>query len=249
MLLNTTADAPWMTDELLQSEIVEYFRARHLWCDSLAIEVAHGQVVISGRITSLAQQHLLLHLLRNFHGVRRVINRLRLVSAPAQATPQRAAETGLSGWFSRLRNGRVLSGAALVLAVVFFAWRPTSASPDVHPVRGQLRVAGEPAPGAFILFHPVDEARRGAATPSATVAADGTFQVSTFNRHDGAPAGEYIATVVWHREVARGGERERGPNVIPARFGKPETSSLRISVPPAGTELPVLEIPVLAPAR
>ena len=58
----------------------------------------------------------------------------------------------------------------------------------------------------------------------------GTFRLSTYERDDGIPPGEYTATVVWFR-----GESD---NLLPAAYGKPETSPLKIKV----TESPMISV-------
>lgn len=69
----------------------------------------------------------------------------------------------------------------------------------VFPVQGSLIVNGQPAEGALVSFHPLDGEpvdQRGS-RPWGTVQADGTFRISTYGQHDGAPVGEYAVAVVW----------------------------------------------------
>ena len=43
---------------------------------------------------------------------------------------------------------------------------------------------------------------------------------------DGAPEGEYIITVQWRKLVKRGADLVQGPNVIPAKYSRPQTSDI-----------------------
>jgi hypothetical protein len=100
---------------------------------------------------------------------------------------------------------------------------------ETYPVGGTLRVGGEPAGGAFIVFHPsagntLDE------RPSARVEPDGTFRLSTRSEGDGAPAGDYAVTVEWWKLRFEHGEAVPGANVIPPQYATPEQSPLRATV-------------------
>src|SRR5437762_3526860 len=66
---------------------------------------------------------------------------------------------------------------------------------EVYPVRGKVLLEGKPAQGARVVFHPDDGGDVRTIKPQATVGADGTFVVSTYNSADGAPEGTYRVTV------------------------------------------------------
>lgn len=73
---------------------------------------------------------------------------------------------------------------------------------ETVPVTGSLSVNGEPATGAVITLYPqggeVDERR---SKPFAVVGEDGSFQLKTYEANDGAPPGDYVATVKWPWDV------------------------------------------------
>jgi hypothetical protein len=94
-------------------------------------------------------------------------------------------------------------------------------------VEGALRVGGEPAAGAFLVFHPIDG---GEERPQAQVAPDGTFRLSTRSEGDGAPAGDYAVTVEWWKVRFEQGEAIPGANVIPPQYASPEQSPLKVTV-------------------
>jgi hypothetical protein len=95
----------------------------------------------------------------------------------------------------------------------------------VFPVHGQVFVRGTPATQARVTFHAVDPGET--TRPSAVVEADGSFQLSTYLAHDGAPAGEYIVTVEWPSASRKQDELNAGPDLLKGRFRNPKSSPLR----------------------
>jgi hypothetical protein len=67
----------------------------------------------------------------------------------------------------------------------------------VYPVRGVLTWKGAPMAGATVVFHPAGDRDPKALRSHAEVGPDGTYRLTTYARHDGAPAGEYAVTVFW----------------------------------------------------
>ncbi len=66
------------------------------------------------------------------------------------------------------------------------------------PVRGYVFVNGRPAAGALVVFHPEhDPTGRIGPRPQAVVREDGSFGLRTAEASGGAPAGNYVVTVVW----------------------------------------------------
>jgi hypothetical protein len=108
-----------------------------------------------------------------------------------------------------------------------------SAGERVYPVQGQVFYEGKPAAKATVFLIPVGAAP-GAVRPHATVEDDGSFQVSTYGLHDGAPAGKYDVTVVWTKP-ARGDDV--GDSLIPTRYGDPRTSKLSVEIKEQPNEL------------
>jgi hypothetical protein len=98
-----------------------------------------------------------------------------------------------------------------------------------YPTRGQVLVGGKPAAGAFVVFHPASNASPKAGRPSATAADDGTFELTTFEAKDGAPAGEYAVTVQWSKPKTTPLSLP-GPDQLKGRYGDPAKSGLKASV-------------------
>ena len=73
-----------------------------------------------------------------------------------------------------------------------------------HPVKGFAYFEGSPMPGAVVTLTGM-----GKTNAIGVVAADGSFQLSTYKGFDGAPAGEYKVAVTW---------REAGQSLLPVRY-------------------------------
>ena len=93
---------------------------------------------------------------------------------------------------NRFVRALAIAGLANVLACNQ-PQRPEKIS--VHPVGGRLLVGGMPAANAQVAFHVLDGPS--AYHPVGITRADGTFSLTTVARDDGAPAGDYIVTVIW----------------------------------------------------
>ncbi len=113
----------------------------------------------------------------------------------------------------------------------------------VYPVTGKVLLQGKPVPNALVVLHPVDGSNRAAERPAGEVETDGTFHLTTYGKGDGAPEGDYAVTVTCYRAVrTSNGDYQPGPNILPARYSKPDTSGLRVRVTNGTTELPPLKL-------
>jgi hypothetical protein len=68
------------------------------------------------------------------------------------------------------------------------------------------------------------------------VGADGTFQLGTYKRNDGAPPGEYDVTVTWTKPLIPGEPDEM--SLVPPRYLTPQTSKLHAQVKAEVNDLP-----------
>lgn len=123
--------------------------------------------------------------------------------------------------------------------------RGTTERPLV-PAGGEVRVNGQPATGALVLLTPANAiADPEAPYPRAKVGQDGRFQLTTYRRDDGAPPGEYRATVTWEKPIRVSrfrrddADRDSGDdethNVLPEQYADPATSGLTVIVPEEGS--------------
>jgi hypothetical protein len=117
----------------------------------------------------------------------------------------------------------------------------------VVPAKGKLQLQGKdgkltPIAGARIMFHPVKKADNFPAFPVATTAEDGSFELGTSGKADGAPEGEYVVTIDWRKkikpkyDIMGKGEVATGPDLLRGAYADSTTSKLRATVT-AGEEL------------
>src|SRR5687767_1729557 len=119
------------------------------------------------------------------------------------------------------RSFRLSSLFALSVASLIGCGSSDEPRVAVHPVSGKISVGGESPVGAQIILHQAGAAQERKFSPTAKVAKDGTFKVTSYQSGDGAPEGEYVATVVWYK-VTDGGVR--GDDVVPKKYSSAETS-------------------------
>jgi hypothetical protein len=135
----------------------------------------------------------------------------------------------------------LLKRAALALA----CFLPLACGPapegQVYPVRGEVFFQGEPAAGALVHFHPLNDEEGTAAF--AVVQEDGSFELSTFGTNDGAEAGEYIVTLNWRDEEKVDGEMINGPDRFDGRYSKPDKSTLQATVSAGENVVPRFDLP------
>ncbi len=112
----------------------------------------------------------------------------------------------------------------------------------VYPVRGVVNLDGKPAGGAMITLLPQDQKVPSSVRPTAIASWDGTFDLGTYGSGDGAPAGAYKVVVVRFPVIGPPQSPAPGPNDLPVKYAKPDTTDLSIQVNEAETELPPLEL-------
>lgn len=142
-----------------------------------------------------------------------------------------------------------IRGVCLVLAAAFAAGcgsgsRPMTGPPP-HPVHGQVLVDGEPAEGVLVRFVPADDG--GAELPLATglTDEDGTFELSTYNPKDGAPAGQYQVALSWIKIVDPAATRQNQPpsaEQMPPKYRDPRMSGLTADIDEGSNDLEPFEV-------
>ena len=107
--------------------------------------------------------------------------------------------------------------------------------PTVYPVKGKVVLAsGEPVTGGFITFHPKTTL---GAEASGEIGKDGSFQLTTIVKNDGALPGSYTVSV---DPFFKDGRRSAVPvSGIPPKFGAPETSELTAEVEAKDNDLKI----------
>lgn len=112
---------------------------------------------------------------------------------------------------------------------------------EVSPVTGKVTYQGQSPVGALIVLHPVSPADGASVAPTGAVKKDGTFAITAYEKGDGAPPGEYVATIEWYKfDEKLGGS---GPNVLPQDYANAKTSPIKVTIK-AGepTEIPPITI-------
>ena len=145
-------------------------------------------------------------------------------------------ETGIL--ISALRRGSLL--AALVSLTALGCGKAMS-NVATHPAKGTITFKGQPIHGALVTLHPKAPLENVPA-PRANVGKDGTFSVTTFNGGDGAPEGDYVLTVKWYKPIKNGNDLVSGPNVIPPKYGQPETSDVVVHIAAGDNELKPIKL-------
>lgn len=100
-----------------------------------------------------------------------------------------------------------------------------------YPTEGKLLIAGQPVGGVTVFLYSTDPAETEPTRPFATTNPDGTFTLTTSALNDGAPAGEYIVTVIYEPLDSPLSRPKKGkPPTFDKKYSDPKTSPLRVRV-------------------
>ena len=148
----------------------------------------------------------------------------------------------LNKWDVDLKRGlnaiRIWNWFAPLLLVIAFSGCGSSRQQDrvpVFPAQGTATLEGRAPKGALIVLHPKTANGHAAnATllrPHGTIHSDGSFELTSYETNDGAPVGQYAVTFEFHKIVKYpNGESGPGPNLVPKKYSKPETSPLVVQI-------------------
>ena len=142
-----------------------------------------------------------------------------------------------------MTSHRIATSIALsaLLCTVFGC--SSAKGPECFPVRGQVYYKGKPIAEATVVFHYVGGDIEGNQKPIAYTAADGTFSLTTMQKDDGAPRGEYAITIELRAPQTIGEEVVRnGPNLLPAKYALPASSGLKFVVQQGENEIPAINL-------
>jgi hypothetical protein len=119
----------------------------------------------------------------------------------------------------------------------------------VFPTSGTVSIDGQAPTGAFVVLHPKADYQRSPdgelVRPHGLVRGDGTFELTSYSSNDGAPTGEYIVTLELRKVVQySGGDAGPGPNLIPAKFAKPNTSPVIVRIEAGTNRLPPISLSI-----
>lgn len=115
---------------------------------------------------------------------------------------------------------------ALAPAILFFSGCAEKRV-EVFPALGKVAFQGRPPVGATVVLHPVN-AQNDDFAPTGVVKEDGTYAITSYDPDDGAPQGDYVATIEWYRfDKKLGGV---GPNVLPRKYASWKSSPIKVSI-------------------
>ena len=168
---------------------------------------------------------------------------IRILAMRVEADLLLAAEI-VSMHTTRSSSASMLCTIAVLAALVTMGChkQPAENRVPVVPVAGAVVFDGQPTPGALIVFHPVQGAQSQTPPARGTVRNDGTFELTTYEANDGAQPGEYKVTVEWHQLIDDNGDARLGPNVLPIRYSRPQTTDLVVHVAEGPNRLPPLQV-------
>jgi hypothetical protein len=146
------------------------------------------------------------------------------------ANPRPAGGKRICGLFS----------LASLVAILVASGCNTETRVPVFPVSGKLTYQGQAPVGAQVVLHPVNTSGTNEVAPTGIVLDDGSFKITAYDPEDGAPQGDYVATVQWFKITKDVGGP--GPNVIPKKYTNPKTSPIKITVSGGPTEVPPITI-------
>lgn len=226
----------------------------------LELESNEGVVIARGTLNSEGERLLAIRVLQQTPGVVKVIDALSLTqtkvtprslpvvkSMPAPKASQKSGPGVMSQLIDSVkgeyRNHAI--GTAVAAALLGFWFFPSGPHRPVavHPVKGKIIMDGQPLPNAAIVLHRLGDSKLPANLhPRAKASADGSFALETFDAADGAPEGEFVATVFLNEESVVDGEKMAGPNILPTVYSRPETSPFKIRITSSTKELQPLEL-------
>ncbi len=128
----------------------------------------------------------------------------------------------------------ILVGAGLLIAMFGCGKSRFADRKPVVPVRGTVLFNGKPTVGAVIWFHPLDDPTPKAVSSRGSVGSDGVFELTTYTKADGSPAGEYVITAYWPDPFKKprneDEESDLPPDLLQGRFATRQVSILRAKI-------------------
>jgi hypothetical protein len=91
----------------------------------------------------------------------------------------------------------------------------------------------KPAAGAKVIFNPDPADTQETLKPVGECDANGEFKLTTYTKDDGAPAGDYVITIIWLPPVSQlksPFDPAKGHDQLEGRYASPERSKHRFKV-------------------
>jgi hypothetical protein len=218
-------------DDDLIRRVALYVEQRRLTRRADVSISAHGGVVsLRGTVPTFHERQVIVASALRVAGVIQIRDELDVVS------PQPTVRLPAS---QRITLTAIATTVALFAAAVIAGCNRSGGSRVATiPAKGSITYQGQPMSGAFLALHPKSGTRRDVPTSTAVVRPDGSFQLSTYDSADGAPEGEYVVTVQWHKLVKSGSDYQPGPNLLPQKYSDPAASDATVKIASGQNELP-----------
>jgi len=196
----------------------------------LSVVSQRGVVTVRGDVATFYQRQLIVSAAQRVAGVSQIVDELRVDPLQLANAAEQTANRPLT----------TVAAIIAIVAVLIFAGCGRSGPPRVatNPTKGSITYQGHPIGGAFLALHPKSSSPADVPTATAVVQSDGTFAVTTYDTGDGVPEGDYVVTVQWRKAQKSGGEFVPGPNLLPAKYTRPESSDVVVHVASGTNELP-----------
>ena len=110
----------------------------------------------------------------------------------------------------------------------------------VFPVSGKVTFEGTSPVGAQVVLHAVNNSEASDVAPTGVVQNDGSFTITAYDPGDGAPQGQYVATIQWFKITPEAGGP--GPNVVPPKYASAKTSPIKVTVNGGPTQIEPIRI-------
>ena len=252
---------PATDDDLLRS-FAEQFAARKINAFSrIGLDVKQGVVRLEGTVPTEGEYLLLIQLIRNTPGVVTIKDGLVVLGrntsnkkqkkvkspGPSSTILKDAAEKALSVIKSKKVIYGAISVASILLvigtAAVALQSKSLDTAPPLFPAKGAATLNGKPMAGASIVLYRADAGSTTRGVHSrAIVDEDGRFELGTLRPQDGAPIGNYVATIVWTKQTITNSRVETSPNLAPAKYASRETTDLKVTITKGTNQIPAFEL-------
>jgi hypothetical protein len=102
----------------------------------------------------------------------------------------------------------------------------------LNPVHGKVLYKNQPLKGALVTFHPKGPTDINTVRPVGLTGEDGTFNVTTANK-EGAPAGEYVVTLICSEQVKKkavGTEPPETRDRFGGTYARQDASKIKVEI-------------------
>lgn len=253
---NSKQAARPLTDDVILSKIGDRLVERGISAFTrLGIDIKSGTVTVSGTVASQGEKLLLLQILQTTPGVTKVKDALVVErGTKPKISPKRLPSFSLPSISISLPSFTDMLGStnpaypvvgviALLIAAIAFFPRGNGNRVAVHPVKGRVTLQGEPLAKASVVLHPMNKSGLpNGVQPRAVTDDAGNLTFTTFSDADGAPNGDFVATVYRFETKIVDGDKIYGPNELPSVYSKPDTSPLHVTIASNTKEITLLEL-------